>query len=61
MTKVWPTEKAEHKKGVGLFKCLKISFLFESKWLFSYISVSDGQSIRLKDILIKKTLGNLQY
>ena len=49
------TENAEHKKGVGLFERLKISSLFESKRLFSYVSVSDGQNIRLKDILKEAT------
>ena len=49
------TENGAHKKGMGLFKCLKISSLLESKRLFSYISVSDGQNIRLKDILKETT------
>ena len=49
------TENVEHKKGVGLFKRLKISSLFESKRVFSYSSVSDGQSITLKDILKETT------
>ena len=38
------TENAEHKKGVGLFKHLKISPLLESKRLFSYISVLDDHT-----------------
>ena len=42
------TENGEHKKGVSLFKRLKVSSLFESKRLFSYISVSDGKNIWLK-------------
>ena len=45
------TENAQHKKGVGLFKHLKISPLMESKLLFSYILVSDDQNITLKYIL----------
>ena len=49
------TQNAEHKKGVGLFKYLKISPLLESKLLFSYISVSDDQNIRLKHILKETT------
>ena len=49
------TENADHKQGVGLLKGLKISSLFESKRLFSYISVSDGQNIRIKDILKETT------
>ena len=50
------TENAEHKKGVGLFVHLKISPLLESKQLFSHISVSDVQIIRLKHILKEITL-----
>ena len=45
------TENAEHKKGVNLFKRLKINSLLESKLLFSYILVSYGTNIRLEDIL----------
>ena len=48
-------ENAEHKKGVSLFKRLKISSLLESKQLFSHISVSDSKNIRLKHIL-KETI-----
>ena len=44
------TENAEHKKGVCLFIRLKISSLFESKRLFTDISVSDDQNIRRKNI-----------
>ena len=49
------TENVENKKGVSLFKCLKISSLLEIKQLLSYISVSDGKNIRLKHIL-KETI-----
>ena len=49
------TENTEHKKGDGLFKHLKISSLLESRRLFSYISVSDGQNITLKHILKETT------
>ena len=49
------TEDAKHKKGVGLFKRLKISSLFQIKRVFDYISVSDGQHIRLKNILKETT------
>ena len=31
-----------------MFKCLTISFLLESKTIVCYISVSDGNSIRLQ-------------
>ena len=49
------TENVEHEKRVGLFKHLKISPLLESKRLFSYISFSDDQNIRLKHILKETT------
>ena len=54
------TENVEHKKGVSLFRCLKIISLLESNRMFSYISVSDNKDIRLKHI-IKGPFSNLQY
>ena len=36
-------ENVEHKKGVSLFKRLKISLVLESKHLFGYILVPDSK------------------
>ena len=40
----------EHKKGVSLFKHLKMSSLLEGKQMFGCISVSDGKNIGLNII-----------
>ena len=53
-------KNAEHKNGVSLFKHLQISYLMESKRLFSYILVADIKTIR-KDTFSKRLLSHSQY